>query len=381
MEYASFAGKIPRGEYGGGDVIVWDHGTYDELKWSDREVMVVLHGERTQGTYVLFATDKPASGGGKAAARRHGGRAAQTGRSWMIHKMDDDPVDYEPLPARDPAHARHAGPTCPRTTTPGRTSSSGTAFGPSPTSTADVSAIESRNGNDLTPSFPELRALGEQLGSRRVVLDGEIVAFDEVGPSPVSTAPAPDPRLVTPTRRRPWPPSSPSSTSCSISSTIDGASLLGLSYTERRRRLDDLGLLATKPEHWTLSPQFAGPGADVLRASQDPGARRGPRQASRLALSAREAISELEEGEEPPDPGGGRRAVGRPGVGNREGRLGSLLLGIPAGKGLQYIGQVGTGFSVVDPRRPGSGDSSRLQRRATRSSPRCPVATRMWPSG
>ncbi len=35
-----------------------------------------------------------------------------------------------------------------------------------------------------------------------------------------------------------------------------------------------------------------------------------------------------------------------PGEGNRRGRLGSLLLGLPAGEGLQYIGQVGTGFSV-----------------------------------
>lgn len=41
--------------------------------------------------------------------------------------------------------------------------------------------VESRNGNDVTASFPELRALGEQLGSRQVVLDGEVVAFDDDG--------------------------------------------------------------------------------------------------------------------------------------------------------------------------------------------------------
>ncbi len=35
-----------------------------------------------------------------------------------------------------------------------------------------------------------------------------------------------------------------------------------------------------------------------------------------------------------------------PGEGNRSGRLGSLLLGIPSGQGLDYIGQVGTGFTV-----------------------------------
>ena len=41
--------------------------------------------------------------------------------------------------------------------------------------------ITSRNGNDLSASFPELRALGEHLGSHQVVLDGEIVAFDDKG--------------------------------------------------------------------------------------------------------------------------------------------------------------------------------------------------------
>ena len=39
----------------------------------------------------------------------------------------------------------------------------------------------SSNGNDLSGSFPELRALGEQLGSQQAVLDGEIVAFDDQG--------------------------------------------------------------------------------------------------------------------------------------------------------------------------------------------------------
>ena len=39
----------------------------------------------------------------------------------------------------------------------------------------------SRNGNDVTRRYPELRRLGEALGTREVVLDGEIVAFDESG--------------------------------------------------------------------------------------------------------------------------------------------------------------------------------------------------------
>src|ERR1700734_3115486 len=41
--------------------------------------------------------------------------------------------------------------------------------------------IESRNLNDVSARYPELRALGPQLGSREAVLDGEIVSFDEDG--------------------------------------------------------------------------------------------------------------------------------------------------------------------------------------------------------
>ena len=43
LEYAGFHGEIPRGEYGAGPVTIWDHGTYEVLKWDEREVKVVLH--------------------------------------------------------------------------------------------------------------------------------------------------------------------------------------------------------------------------------------------------------------------------------------------------------------------------------------------------
>ncbi|HYS39990.1 MAG TPA: DNA polymerase ligase N-terminal domain-containing protein, partial [Pseudonocardiaceae bacterium] len=54
MEYATFEGDIPRGEYGGGKVTIWDRGRYDTLKWTDDEVQVEFHGQRVQGRYVFF---------------------------------------------------------------------------------------------------------------------------------------------------------------------------------------------------------------------------------------------------------------------------------------------------------------------------------------
>src|SRR5258707_2168945 len=78
--YTDFAGDIPAGNYGAGKVLIWDNGTYETEKWSDREVMVILHGKKVQGRYVLFRTN---------------------GESWMIHRMDppQDP-ERKPMPKR-----------------------------------------------------------------------------------------------------------------------------------------------------------------------------------------------------------------------------------------------------------------------------------------
>jgi DNA ligase D-like protein (predicted 3'-phosphoesterase) len=80
LSYFDYAGEIPKGEYGGGMVRLWDQGTYEEEKWSDREVMVVLHGERARGKYVLFQTREGRGGG-------------QSSKNWMMHRVDppEDP--------------------------------------------------------------------------------------------------------------------------------------------------------------------------------------------------------------------------------------------------------------------------------------------------
>ena len=42
LTYFDFEGAIPDGNYGAGKVVLWDQGTYETEKWSDREVMVIL---------------------------------------------------------------------------------------------------------------------------------------------------------------------------------------------------------------------------------------------------------------------------------------------------------------------------------------------------
>jgi bifunctional non-homologous end joining protein LigD len=63
IEYIDFEGVIPSGEYGGGDVIVWDRGTYEPLYTddpvqavTDGELHVDLHGEKLRGRFVLVRT-------------------------------------------------------------------------------------------------------------------------------------------------------------------------------------------------------------------------------------------------------------------------------------------------------------------------------------
>jgi bifunctional non-homologous end joining protein LigD len=84
IEYLHFEGVIPSGEYGGGDVIVWDAGTWEPVKTEDPRVAVAggeLHaevrGEKLRGRLVLVRQD--GSGDGDA---------------WMLlHKRDEHAVE------------------------------------------------------------------------------------------------------------------------------------------------------------------------------------------------------------------------------------------------------------------------------------------------
>ena len=160
LEYASFAGRIPDHEYGAGTVTIWDHGTYECSEWTDKSVKVTLHGSRVEGRYGLFRTD---------------------GDDWMIHRVDPAPVGWEPLPELiRPMLAT------PSNELPGPDSDWAYEF--KWDGVRAVVYVEggrpralSRNDRDVTASYPELRALGEALGSLQVVLDGEIVALDKKG--------------------------------------------------------------------------------------------------------------------------------------------------------------------------------------------------------
>src|SRR5919206_3283852 len=54
IEYASFEGEIPKGQYGAGTVEIWDRGTYELVEEKkDGGLTVRLHGERLEGLWTL----------------------------------------------------------------------------------------------------------------------------------------------------------------------------------------------------------------------------------------------------------------------------------------------------------------------------------------
>lgn len=54
LSYANFEGTIPEGQYGAGDVEIWDKGTYDLEKVEEDKIIVRIHGEKLEGKYCLI---------------------------------------------------------------------------------------------------------------------------------------------------------------------------------------------------------------------------------------------------------------------------------------------------------------------------------------
>jgi bifunctional non-homologous end joining protein LigD len=321
LEYATFEGDIPEGEYGGGAVTIWDRGTYECEKWSDREVKVVLHGERVTGRYVLFKT-------------------GSRDRDWMMHRMDPPPAGFTPMPSLIRPMLATLRDAVPR-------DDDNYAYEFKWDGVRAIVYVDggrprvlSRNDRDVTASYPELRAMAETLGSRPVILDGEIVAMDERG-RPSFEALQARMHVTNTAQVRRLATQVPATFLAFDVLHLDGRSLLDEPYTERRRTLESLQLSGPS---WQTPPHFEGNGDAILAASKEQGlegvlAKRldsryypGKRSDSWLKiknLRTQEVII------------GGWK----PGEGRRKGAIGSLLLGVPGDDGLDYVGHVGTGFT------------------------------------
>jgi bifunctional non-homologous end joining protein LigD len=320
LDYIDFAGTIPAGNYGAGTVSIWDHGTYDIEKWSDREVMVVLHGKRLQGRYVLFRTN---------------------GENWMIHRMDppQDP-GRRPMPERIEPMMAKLGTAVP-------TPDSAWGFEFKWDGIRAVAYVEggrvrllSRSGEDITPRYPEVHAMGRALGSREVILDGEVVALDENG-RPSFEQIQQRMGLTSESEIRRKLKVVPITYMLFDLMWQDGHSAFERPYTERRRMLEALKLTG---DSWQTPPYEKGGGQVMLEASAkaglegimakkldskyEPGLRSGAwvkiKNHSRQEL----VIGGWLEGE-----------------GRRRGYPGALLVGYYDKGKFVYAGKVGTGFT------------------------------------
>jgi len=321
LEYGTFAGEIPKGEYGAGQVTIWDHGTYDTEKWRTNEIIVVLHGQRATGKYVLFSTGE---------------------NKWMIHRMDPAPRDFEAMPEHIKPMLATAG-ELPR-------SDKGFAYefkwdGVRAMVYVDGGRVRAltRNDKSLTTTFPELREIGLHLGSRSAILDGEIVALDKDN----------RPNFATLSRRlhvtskiaiEKLEHSIPASFFAFDLLYLEGRSLLELPYDERRAALESLKL---DGETFATPPSITNTaGADVLRIAADRGLegvvikRRSAPYSPGLRNGDWVKVKNVHTQEV---------VIGgwTSGKGERTGSLGALLLGLPTSNGLTYVGKVGTGFSVA----------------------------------
>ena len=320
LDYIDFAGEIPKGEYGGGTVKIWDSGTYDVLKWSDREVMVTLHGKRVQGRYVLFRTD---------------------GKNWMIHRMDppQDP-DRQPMPQRiEPMLAKLVR----KPPTPD--DAWGFEFkwdGIRAEVYVDGGIVRllSRSGETITARYPEIIPMGRALGSTEVVLDGEIVALDDKG-RPSFEEIQQRMGLTSESEIRRKMKEVPVTYMVFDVMWKDGHSLLKEPYATRRKTLEGLKL---KGASWQTPPHEKGGGPAMLEAS---------RKAGLEGIMGKKLDSPYEPGRRSglwvkvKNRMGQELVIGGwlEGEGKRLGLPGSLLVGYYDDGEFVYAGKVGTGFT------------------------------------
>ncbi|MGZ6269993.1 MAG: DNA polymerase ligase N-terminal domain-containing protein, partial [Candidatus Limnocylindrales bacterium] len=299
LEYFDFEGTIPRGEYGAGDVIVWDWGRFEPEATSDPgaavragELKFRLAGEKLRGSFVLVRTRR-----GGAAAGGAGGSGRDDREDWLLIKHRDG----DARPGWDPE-------THPRSVRTGRTNDEVKADAPAiwrsdapnaearidlqgaaPAAMPDwiepmkatladapfddpdwlfelkldgyrVEAVVrdgavrlwTRNRQDAAAYFPELARRPRWIEAREAIVDGEVVALDQVG-TPRFTLLQGRLRNVSPAGSGGGGPA-PAALSYQVFDLLylDGRSLLGVPLEERKRLLqlvlrDDP--LVTYPSH------------------------------------------------------------------------------------------------------------------------------------
>ncbi len=311
LEYGSFEGEIPQGNYGAGTVEIWDRGTYELLEEKrDGGLTVRLHGKRLEGTWALV----PAHLSGEE-------------KNWLILRKREDGAAAGPLRTYRPMLA---------TLTEELPRGEGWEFEPKWDGYRALGYVRggeatlvSRNGNDLTQRFASVaKELPKALRTPDAVVDGEVVALDVHGKSSFSAMQQGSTHLA-----------------YEVFDVLeeDGESLVDLPLTERRARLEKL--LARNPVV-QLSGSFTD-GDALFEAAEEQGLE---------GVMAKRTSSRYGEGKRSRDwlkiKTHGRQEFVicgyTKGQGRRSGGFGALVLGVHRGGNWEWVGNVGTGFREHD---------------------------------
>jgi bifunctional non-homologous end joining protein LigD len=317
LDYLTFSGAIPAGEYGGGEVRLFDLGTYEPLEVADGKLTVRLHGSRYQGAeYHLFRTrdrDWLVILGGKVSLPQPAPPPTYEPMMAVLtaQPFDDDEWLFE---------VKWDGHRC-------------------LANLGQATRLTSRTRRDMTAQFPELIDMHRQLAARNAVVDGEIVALDREGRP--SFERMQDRFHRTPEELARNKGRVPVQFLAFDLLWLDGRPLLELPLRERRARLEEV-LVETGDIR--LSQVVGGAGTTFFE------------QVKALKLEgivAKRAASPYRPGTRSHD---WRKIkalclqdcviVGwTPGKGGRAATLGSLLLAVYDDGRLRYAGNVGTGFT------------------------------------
>jgi bifunctional non-homologous end joining protein LigD len=317
LEYATFAGEIPAGQYGAGTVEIWDQGTYDLLEEKrDGGLTVRLAGERLQGVWTLV----PAHMDGKE-------------QNWLILRKREEEVTapkksvglarYRPMLATLVDDLPRAGDWLYEVKFDGYRAIAYVRGG--------GCELRSRTDNDLTARFAEVATAIDRATRDDSVLDGEVCALDGRGRPSFSAMQTGKGRLVY------------YAFDCL---EARGEPLVDRPLEERRERMKEL----VRPGAVVMLSEAFEDGRSLLEAVADQGLegivakRRGSTYAQgkrnrdwqKLKAHARQEFVVA----------GYTR-----GSGNRSSTFGSLVLAVNEGGELRYAGNVGTGFDEREIRR------------------------------
>ena len=396
LEYLTFHGSIPKGQYGAGSMRVWDAGTYRLHKWNEgKEVIVTLFGHADGGL-----------GGVRKFALIHTGTGdSQPEKNWLMHLMETDledvrgtstelrpePGSMRPEPGSMPPEPGSVPPE-PGSVPPepGSMRPEPGSMRPEPVEGRDPAAqiefpeqvepmlatlvdaarfgdeagwafemkwdgvraicylaggrvkLLSRKGRDDTKAYFDVADDLRPIKVDTAILDGEVVVTDATG-RPSFGLLQPRINLTKQADIERAAKAYPAQLMLFDILELNGRSLIKKSYEERREILE--GLMPPRPGSRIQVPpifdgdlQAAREIADQLRLEGVVAKRRnstyqpGRRTHTWLKIKLHRAQEVVI---------GGWRA----GQGRRSGGMGSLLMGVPTEDGLHYVGRVGSGFN------------------------------------